>query len=103
MKCPPSGSPDATQGPARTARAFATTYLAWGRLAAQEAGRKEEAENLAARLSLIDEQIGALGDAIEARSFRFVLAQFTFQRERPRIPLTPAGNHPAVIASAIKR
>jgi Ca-activated chloride channel family protein len=58
-----AGSPDATQGPARTARAFATTYLAWGRLAAQEAGRKEEAENLAARLSRVlapDRANGAL-------------------------------------------
>ncbi|APR78012.1 Hypothetical protein A7982_03359 [Minicystis rosea] len=45
-----AGAPDAEQSPARTARAFAATYLAWGRLEALEAGRKSEAEALAARL-----------------------------------------------------
>ncbi|HZF56444.1 MAG TPA: VIT domain-containing protein [Polyangiaceae bacterium] len=45
-----AGSPDAEQGPARTARAFAATYLAWGRLEAREKGRKEEEQALTARL-----------------------------------------------------
>jgi Ca-activated chloride channel family protein len=45
-----AGSPDAEQGPARTARAFAATYLAWGRLDAREKGRKEEEQALTARL-----------------------------------------------------
>jgi Ca-activated chloride channel family protein len=45
-----AGSPDAEQGPARTARAFAATYLAWGRLDAIAAGRAEEAKALSARL-----------------------------------------------------
>jgi Ca-activated chloride channel family protein len=48
-----AGSPDAQQGPAKTARAFAAAYLAWGRLAALEGGRKEEAETLAARLTRV--------------------------------------------------
>jgi Ca-activated chloride channel family protein len=45
-----AGAPDMAQSPAHTARALAATYLAWGRLAAQEAGRKDEVELLAARL-----------------------------------------------------
>jgi Ca-activated chloride channel family protein len=45
-----AGAPDAAAGPARTARAFAATYLAWGRLEAEEKGKKDEAETLAARL-----------------------------------------------------
>jgi Ca-activated chloride channel family protein len=45
-----AGSPDAEQGPARTARAFAAIYLAWGRLDAREKGRKEEEKALTARL-----------------------------------------------------
>jgi Ca-activated chloride channel family protein len=48
-----AGSPDAEQSPARTARAFAATYLAWGRLAAQEAGRKDEADAILARLDRV--------------------------------------------------
>jgi tetratricopeptide (TPR) repeat protein len=44
-----AGAPDVDQGPATTARAFAATYLAWGRLAAKEAGRVEEGKTLAAR------------------------------------------------------
>jgi Ca-activated chloride channel family protein len=45
-----AGSPDSEQGPARTARAFAATYLAWGRLDAREKGKKEEEKALTARL-----------------------------------------------------
>jgi Ca-activated chloride channel family protein len=45
-----AGAPDAEQGPARTARAFAATYLAWGRLEAEEKGKKDEAATLTARL-----------------------------------------------------
>jgi Ca-activated chloride channel family protein len=45
-----AGSPDVENGPARTARAFAATFLAWGRKAALEGGRSEEAKALAARL-----------------------------------------------------
>ncbi|HLM72717.1 MAG TPA: hypothetical protein VK459_08495, partial [Polyangiaceae bacterium] len=41
---------DSEQGPARTARAFAATYLAWGRLDAREKGKKEEEKALTARL-----------------------------------------------------
>ncbi len=44
-----AGAPDAEQSSARTARALAATYLAWGRLGAREAGKKDEAESLAAR------------------------------------------------------
>jgi Ca-activated chloride channel family protein len=47
------GAPDAEQSPARTARAFAATYLAWGRLAAIQAGRTEEAAALGARLARV--------------------------------------------------
>ncbi len=45
-----AGSPDVENGPARTARAFAATFLAWGRKAALEGGRAEEAKTLSARL-----------------------------------------------------
>jgi tetratricopeptide (TPR) repeat protein len=48
-----AGAPDTEQGSARTARAFAATYLAWGRLAAIEAGRTEEAAALGARLARV--------------------------------------------------
>lgn len=45
-----AGAPDVSQGPAVTARAFAATYLAWGRLEAKKAGKKEEEQTLRARL-----------------------------------------------------
>jgi Ca-activated chloride channel family protein len=48
-----AGAPDEGQSPARTARAFAATYLAWGRLEALAAGRAEEAKALAARLARV--------------------------------------------------
>ncbi len=48
-----AGAPDTEQGSARTARAFAATYLAWGRLSAIEAGRAEEAAALGARLARV--------------------------------------------------
>ncbi len=48
-----AGAPDTEQSPARTARAFAATYLAWGRLAAIEGNRPEEARALAARLARV--------------------------------------------------
>ena len=46
-----SGAPDADTGAARTARAFAATWLSWGRAEALAAGRADEARALAARLS----------------------------------------------------
>jgi Ca-activated chloride channel family protein len=45
-----AGAPDADSGPARTARAFAATWLSWGRLEALTANRADEAKALAARL-----------------------------------------------------
>ncbi|EYF07016.1 VIT domain-containing protein [Chondromyces apiculatus] len=45
-----AGAPDVAESPALTARALAATYLAWGRLAAQEGGRKDERDLLAARV-----------------------------------------------------
>ena len=48
-----AGAPDTEQGSARTARAFAATYLAWGRLSAIEGGRTEEAKALGARLARV--------------------------------------------------
>lgn len=45
-----AGAPDVSQGPAVTARAFAATYLAWGRLEAKKNGKKEEEQTLRARL-----------------------------------------------------
>jgi len=45
-----AGAPDVSQGPAVTARAFAATYLAWGRLEAKKAGKKDEEQTLRARL-----------------------------------------------------
>ena len=44
-----------------------------------------------------------LSHSIEPCGFRFVLAQFAFQRQRARIALASTGNHPAVITGAIKR
>ena len=44
-----AGAPDVESGPAATSRAFAATFLAWGRLAAREGKREQEAEDLAAR------------------------------------------------------
>ncbi|UQA59313.1 VIT domain-containing protein [Polyangium aurulentum] len=44
-----AGSPDAEASPAVTARAFAATYLAWGRLDAQKSGKKDEEQTLRAR------------------------------------------------------
>ena len=47
------GAPDMEQSAARTARPFAATYLAWGRLAAIQGGRTEEAAALGARLARV--------------------------------------------------
>jgi Ca-activated chloride channel family protein len=44
-----AGSPDAEASPAVTARAFAVTYLAWGRIDAQRSGKKDEEQTLRAR------------------------------------------------------
>lgn len=44
-----AGSPDADSGPARIARSIAATYLAWGRIAARDAGKKDEEKALLAR------------------------------------------------------
>jgi Ca-activated chloride channel family protein len=48
-----AGAPDAEQSAARTARAFAATYLSWGRREALDAGRKDEAEALSARIARV--------------------------------------------------
>jgi Ca-activated chloride channel family protein len=48
-----AGSPDADAGPARTARAFAATWLAWGRAEALSAGKADEARALGARLAQV--------------------------------------------------
>lgn len=48
-----AGAPDVDSGPAATARAFAATFLAWGRLAAREGKRDEEAAQLATRAEQI--------------------------------------------------
>jgi Ca-activated chloride channel family protein len=45
-----AGAPDVAQGPAVTARAFASTYLAWGFLAARDAKKADEAKAIEARL-----------------------------------------------------
>src|SRR6185503_13128211 len=45
-----AGAPDADQSPAVTARAFAATYLAWGRIEARKAGKKDEEALLRNRL-----------------------------------------------------
>jgi len=45
-----AGAPDAEQSPAVTARAFAATYLAWGRIEAKKAGKKDEEALLRNRL-----------------------------------------------------
>jgi Ca-activated chloride channel family protein len=46
-----AGAPDADQGPAATARAFAAAFLAWGRLSAREGKRDKELKDLDARAS----------------------------------------------------
>jgi len=57
-----AGDPSAAQGTARAARAFAATWLAWGRLDALAAGHAAEAATLAARLSRVRSAEGG-GDA----------------------------------------
>ena len=44
-----AGAPDVAQGPAVTARIFATTFLAWGRLDASTANKAKEHDALVAR------------------------------------------------------
>ncbi|MBK7579408.1 MAG: AgmX/PglI C-terminal domain-containing protein [Myxococcales bacterium] len=44
-----AGAPDVDSGPAATARAFAATFLAWGRLDARQGKREEEVAQLLAR------------------------------------------------------
>lgn len=44
-----AGAPDVDSGPAATARAFAATFLAWGRLSAREGKREQEAAQLTTR------------------------------------------------------
>jgi Ca-activated chloride channel family protein len=48
-----AGAPDAEQSSARTARAFAATFLSWGRREALAQGKAAEAEALAARLARV--------------------------------------------------
>ncbi|HVK68154.1 MAG TPA: VIT domain-containing protein [Polyangium sp.] len=58
-----AGAPDAEQSPAVTARAFAATYLAWGRLLAQKNGKKDEEQTLRARLLRVISTERAAGKA----------------------------------------
>jgi Ca-activated chloride channel family protein len=60
-----SGAPDEGTGPARTARAFAATWLAWGRSEALAAGRADEAEALGARLARVRSTERLAGDALK--------------------------------------
>ena len=63
-----AGAPDAEQSPARTARAFAATYLAWGRLSARDAGKKDEVETLLTRsVRVLAADLGARGDTKSTR------------------------------------
>jgi Ca-activated chloride channel family protein len=48
-----AGAPDVEQSPAFTARAFAATYLAWGMLAAKEAGKMDELGVLSTRFARV--------------------------------------------------
>ncbi len=48
-----AGAPDVTQGPHATARAFASLFLAWGRLDAKAAGKTDEWKALGARLTKV--------------------------------------------------
>ena len=59
-----SGAPDADQSPAHTARAFAATWLSWGRLEALQANRADEARALAARLARVRSTERASSDAL---------------------------------------
>ena len=54
-----AGAPDASQGPHATARAFAATFLAWGRMDARAAGKTDEVTALLARL---DRVLGSKAD-----------------------------------------
>ena len=58
-----SGAPEGEQSASRTARAFAATYLAWGRAEALAAGRSAEADALGARLVRVrsTERVGTEG------------------------------------------
>jgi Ca-activated chloride channel family protein len=53
-----AGAPDASQGPHATARAYAAAFLAWGRLEARAAGKKDEVTALQNRL---DRVLGSSG------------------------------------------
>lgn len=59
-----SGAPDADQSPAHAARAFAATWLSWGRLEALQANRPDEAAALAARLARVRASERVAGDAL---------------------------------------
>lgn len=48
-----AGAPDVSQGPAATARAFAATYLAWGKKEARERGDDALVDKLDARLGRV--------------------------------------------------
>lgn len=48
-----AGAPDVDSGPAATARAFAATFLAWGRLAAREGKRDAELKDLQNRATQV--------------------------------------------------
>jgi Ca-activated chloride channel family protein len=48
-----AGAPDVDTGPAATARAFAATFLAWGRLSAREGKRDKELQSLLNRAKTV--------------------------------------------------
>ena len=54
-----AGAPDVAQGPFATARAFAATYLAWGKLEAKAANQKETYDALSARLTRVLSSAGS--------------------------------------------
>jgi Ca-activated chloride channel family protein len=60
-----AGAPDAAQGPHATARAFAATFLAWGRMEARAAGKTDEVTALLARL---DRVLGSKADRKEGEA-----------------------------------
>ncbi len=60
-----AGAPDAAQGPHATARAFAMTFLAWGRMDARAAGKKDELTALFGRL---DRVLGSKADRKEGEA-----------------------------------
>jgi Ca-activated chloride channel family protein len=59
-----SGAPDADQSPAHTARAFAATWLSWGRMEALAQNHADEAKALATRLARVRSTERASSEAL---------------------------------------